>query len=74
MLGLSAKNRMSEIRLDSPHSFGGLLCLLRQRARLTQREFAAKVAYSEAQINRFEKGLGHSAEIINGQAPPKGGP
>ncbi len=48
---------MSDNHLYSIHTFGDLLRLLRQRAHLTQRQLAAKVDYSDAQINRFEKGL-----------------
>lgn len=38
-------------------SFGAMLRFLRLRAGITQREFAARVDYSEAHINRFEKGV-----------------
>ncbi|MCS6825994.1 MAG: helix-turn-helix domain-containing protein [Caldilinea sp.] len=38
-------------------SFGELLKHLRRRARLTQRDLGLAVGYSEAQINRLEKGL-----------------
>jgi predicted ATPase/DNA-binding XRE family transcriptional regulator len=38
-------------------SFGVLLRFLRLRAGLTQRELAARVSYSEAHINRFERGV-----------------
>ena len=41
---------------QSSESFGELLRLLRQRAHLTQRELAVIVGYSDAQINRYEKG------------------
>ena len=42
--------------LQSSKSFGELLRLLREQAQLTQRELAARVGYSDAQINRYEKG------------------
>lgn len=38
-------------------SFGALLRLLRKRAGLTQSELARRVGYSDAQINRLEKGV-----------------
>ena len=45
----------SAIPLDSFVSFGDLLKYLRRRARLTQRELAIAVKYSEAQISRLEQ-------------------
>ena len=42
--------------LHAIQTFGALLRLLRLRAQLTQRDLAAKVGYSYAQINRLEKG------------------
>ena len=41
---------------DSFGSFGDLLRFLRLRARLTQRDLAIAVGYSEAQITRLERG------------------
>src|SRR5215510_1629707 len=41
--------------LDSFLTFGDLLKYLRRRARLTQREVAIAVGYSEAQISRLEQ-------------------
>src|SRR5215510_3310462 len=41
--------------LDSFLTFGDLLKFLRRRARLTQREVAIAVGYSEAQISRLEQ-------------------
>jgi predicted ATPase len=43
------------IPLDSFHTFGDLLKYVRRRARLTQREVAIAVGYSEAQISRLEQ-------------------
>jgi DNA-binding XRE family transcriptional regulator len=45
----------SAIPLDSFVTFGDLLKYLRHRARLTQREVAIAVGYSEAQISRLEQ-------------------
>lgn len=45
------------IKLDSFITFGDLLKYLRRRARLTQREVAIAVGYSEAQISRLEQNL-----------------
>jgi predicted ATPase/transcriptional regulator with XRE-family HTH domain len=45
------------IPLDSFITFGDLLKYLRRRARLTQREVAIAVGYSEAQISRLEQNL-----------------
>lgn len=45
----------SSIPLDSFQTFGDLLKYLRRRARLTQREVALAVGYSEAQISRLEQ-------------------
>jgi transcriptional regulator with XRE-family HTH domain len=42
---------------QSYKKFGELLRFLRHRERLTQRNLAATVGYSDAQINRLEKGL-----------------
>jgi tetratricopeptide (TPR) repeat protein/DNA-binding XRE family transcriptional regulator len=41
---------------SSVADFGGMLRVLRHRARLTQRELGLAVGYSEAQISRLEKG------------------
>lgn len=41
---------------SSVTDFGGMLRVLRHRARLTQRELGLAVGYSEAQISRLEKG------------------
>lgn len=43
------------IPLESFQTFGDLLKYLRRRARLTQREVAIAVGYSEAQISRLEQ-------------------
>lgn len=48
-------NLDSSISMDSFPSFGDLLKYLRRRARLTQREVALAVGYSEAQISRLEQ-------------------
>ena len=45
----------SSTPLDSFQTFGDLLKYLRRRARLTQREVAIAVGYSEAQISRLEQ-------------------
>ncbi len=45
----------SSIPLDSFITFGDLLRYLRRRVRLTQREVAIAVGYSEAQISRLEQ-------------------
>jgi predicted ATPase len=45
------------ISLDSFQTFGDLLKYLRRRARMTQREVAIVVGYSEAQISRLEQNL-----------------
>lgn len=45
----------STLPLDSFTTFGDLLKYLRRRARLTQRELAVAVGYSEAQISRLEQ-------------------
>jgi len=45
----------SVIPLESFQTFGDLLKYLRRRARLTQREVAIAVGYSEAQISRLEQ-------------------
>jgi predicted ATPase len=45
----------SSIPLDSFSTFGDLLKYLRRRARLTQREVAIAVGYSEAQVSRLEQ-------------------
>lgn len=45
----------SVLPLESFQTFGDLLKYLRRRARLTQREFAIAVKYSEAQISRLEQ-------------------
>ena len=45
------------IPLDSFVTFGDLLKYLRRRARLTQREVAIAVGYSEAQVSRLEQNL-----------------
>ena len=45
------------IPLDSFVTFGDLLKYLRRRARLTQREVAIAVGYSEAQISRLEQNV-----------------
>lgn len=45
------------IPLDSFVTFGDLLKYARRRARLTQREVAIAVGYSEAQISRLEQNL-----------------
>jgi predicted ATPase/transcriptional regulator with XRE-family HTH domain len=47
----------SAIPLDSFQTFGDLLKYVRRRARLTQREVAIAVGYSEAQISRLEQNL-----------------
>ncbi len=41
--------------LESFMTFGDLLKYLRRRARLTQREVAIAVGYSEAQVSRLEQ-------------------
>jgi predicted ATPase/transcriptional regulator with XRE-family HTH domain len=45
----------STVPLESFQTFGDLLKYLRRRARLTQREVAIAVGYSEAQISRLEQ-------------------
>lgn len=48
------------MELSNPQTFttfGSLLRVLRRRAQLTQREFGDHVGYSDAQINRYERGL-----------------
>ena len=45
----------SPVPLDSLSTFGDLLKYLRRRARLTQREVAVAVGYSEAQVSRLEQ-------------------
>src|SRR5689334_19179300 len=45
------------IPLESFATFGDLLKYARRRARLTQREVAIAVGYSEAQISRLEQNL-----------------
>ncbi len=45
----------SPIPLESFSTFGDLLKYLRRRARLTQREVAIAVGYSEAQVSRLEQ-------------------
>ena len=42
------------VPLESFQSFGVLLHYLRRRARLTQRELAIAVGYSEAHVSRLE--------------------
>lgn len=48
-------NSSSPIPIDSFSTFGDLLKYLRRRARLTQREVAIAVGYSESQISRLEQ-------------------
>ena len=48
---------MSSSSKEPQQSFGERLRFLRLRQRLTQRELARAVGYSDAHINRFEKGL-----------------
>jgi transcriptional regulator with XRE-family HTH domain len=48
----------------SYQKFGELLRYLRHRERLTQRNLAATVGYSDAQINRLEKGSRKPDPII----------
>lgn len=50
-------NSDSAIPLESFQTFGDLLKYSRRRARLTQREVALAVGYSEAQISRLEQNL-----------------
>ncbi len=47
----------SALPLESFQTFGDLLKYLRRRARLTQREVAIAVGYSEAQISRLEQNV-----------------
>ena len=42
-----------KIALEQFQTFGDLLCYLRHRAGLTQRELSIAVGYSEAQISRL---------------------
>jgi predicted ATPase/DNA-binding XRE family transcriptional regulator len=47
----------ADTRAPTAHQpFGVLLCVLRKRARLTQKQLGAATGYSEGQICRFEKG------------------
>lgn len=48
----------------SYQKFGELLRYLRHRERLTQRNLAATVGYSDAHINRLEKGLRKPDPIV----------
>src|SRR5580693_6994042 len=48
--------RRVPLPVSSVADFGGMLRVLRHRARLTQRELGLAVGYSEAQISRLEQG------------------
>lgn len=47
---------MNNPQWQSYSTFGDLLRFLRQRERLSQRDLAIAVGYSDAQINRLERG------------------
>ena len=47
---------MNNLQWQAYSTFGDLLRFLRQRERMSQRDLAAAVGYSDAQINRLERG------------------